>query len=397
MDPSIPVNKMNDDYFSTPRGNYQRSISPLLFIIGLLLASILGGIFGAGIVTIAAEKNQQTLPVETSTPGPTSVDVISQEIEVEISTAITEAVEKVAPSVVTVISHLPARRSFFGGTYEQTSSGSGAIISPDGYIITNYHVVEDAESLEVVLADGTTLPTQLIGVDPYGDLAVIQAEGEMPGVASWGNSDQLKAGETVIAIGSPLGAFKNTVTVGVVSATGRSIETDQQFQLEGLIQTDAAINQGNSGGPLVNLMGQVVGINTLIVRGNSSSGTVAEGLGFAVPSNVSRTVAEKLIAKGYIARPALGANWGWITPEIAARYRLPVEYGVYITEIESDGPADQAGLQRGDILTAIEGEVFNDDHPFTNLLFQYEPGEKVTFSVVRDGEQMEVEVELGEQ
>jgi serine protease Do len=388
---------MNEDYIYPPGRGSPRSISPLLFIIGVLLASILGGLFGAGIIMIAAEKNQEAIPVESVTPVPTSVETVLQGIEIEINTAITEAVEKVAPSVVTVINYLPSRRSVFGGVYEQTSSGSGAIISPDGYIITNYHVVEEAESLEVVLADGTTLSARLVGVDPYGDLAVIQAEGEMPGVATWGNSDQLKAGETVIAIGSPLGAFKNTVTVGVVSATGRSIETDEQFQMEGLIQTDAAINQGNSGGPLVNLLGQVVGINTLIVRGSSSDGTVAEGLGFAVPSNVSQTVAEILIKEGYIARPSIGANWGWITPTIAARYRLPVDYGVYLTEIASGGPADQAGLKRGDILTAADDEPFNDDNPFINRLFQYEPGEMVTFSVVRGAEQMEVEVVLGEQ
>jgi 2-alkenal reductase len=309
---------------------------------------------------------------------------------------VTDAVDRVAPAVVTVINHLPPKRSFFGNVIEQSGSGSGAIISEDGYIVTNYHVVQEAERLEVVFADGTILPAELVGVDPYGDLAIIHTNGEMPGIANWGNSDALKPGETVIAIGSPLGAFMNTVTVGVVSATGRSIETDRNYKLEGLIQTDAAINQGNSGGPLVNLAGEIVGINTLIVRGGGSGAAVAEGLGFAVPSNVSRAVAESLIIEGSIARPYLGANWGVITPDVASRFDLPVEYGIYLTEIVPGGPAELGGLQIGDILIAINGTFIDSDNPFINQLFTYSPGEQVTFTLVRNGDELREEVELGE-
>jgi len=376
-----------------------RSISVFLYIFGIFLVAILGGVIGGRAVYLSIGKSTE-IPTATSTSAsiilsPTQ-EIIHEEITIDIHTAITDAVEKVAPTVVTVINHFPPTRSFFGTTYDQTSSGSGAIIALEGYIITNYHVVEDAESLEVVLADGTTLPASLVGVDPYGDLAVLKADGEMPAAATWGNSDQLRSGETVIAIGSPLGAFKNTVTVGVISATGRSIETDQQYELEGLIQTDAAINQGNSGGPLVNIAGQIVGINTLIVRGSNTSSAVAEGLGFAVPSNVARAVAEKLISEGYIARPSLGANWGWITPQISARYRLPVQYGVYLTEIVPGGPADNAGLRKGDILTTINDEPINEEHPFINLLFQYEPGEVVNFQVIRGVESFVTKITLGE-
>ncbi len=360
------------------------------------MAGIFGGVVGGGAIYLTLGKTTEVPVLATSISSSPTEDFFQEEITLDIHTAITDAVEKVAPSVVTVINNLPSRRSFFGTVYEQTSSGSGAIISLDGYIITNYHVIEDAESLEIVLVDGTTLPAILIGADPFGDLAVIRAEGEMPGAAIWGNSDQLRPGETVIAIGSPLGAFKNTVTVGVISATGRSIETDQQYVLEGLIQTDAAINQGNSGGPLVNLTGQIVGINTLIVRGSGSNSAIAEGLGFAVPSNVARAVAEKLILEGYIARPSLGANWGWITPQISARYRLPVEFGVYLTEIVSGGPADKAGLLRGDILTEINNQPLNNEHPFINLLFQYEPGQAVIFTVIRGSKEFTVEITLGE-
>jgi serine protease Do len=387
---------MNTLYPEPNKKSNPQTISPLFFILGIFLAAIFGGVVGAATIYLSMVRMTENPIKPTSTlPSPTQ-EAILEESNLDINTAITDAVEKVAPTVVTVINNLPPVRSFFGTVYNNTSSGSGAIISKEGYIITNYHVVEDAESLEVVLADGTTLPAELIGADPYGDLAVIKAKSEMPNAATWGNSDQLRPGETVIAIGSPLGAFKNTVTVGVVSATGRSIETDQQFILEGLIQTDAAINQGNSGGPLVNLSGQIVGINTLIVRGSGSSSAVAEGLGFAVPSNVARAVAEKLISDGYIARPSLGANWGWITPQISARYRLPVEFGVYLTEILPNGPADNAGLHRGDILTKINGEPINDEQPFINLLFKYEPGEIVLFQVIRGTEAFEVGVLLGE-
>ncbi|OGO14768.1 MAG: hypothetical protein A2Z14_02845 [Chloroflexi bacterium RBG_16_48_8] len=387
---------MDNHYPQPSKTNIPRSISPLLYIFGIFLAAILGSVIGGGAIYLSVGKSTEIPAAPTSTISPPTQEIIHEEITLDINTAITEAVEKAAPTVVTVINHLPPTRSFFGTVYDQTSSGSGAIIAMEGYIITNYHVVEDAESLEVVLADGTTLSAVLIGADPYGDLAVIKADGEMPAAATWGNSDQLRSGETVIAIGSPLGAFKNTVTAGVISATGRSIETDQQYELEGLIQTDAAINQGNSGGPLVNLAGQIVGINTLIVRGTGTSSAVAEGLGFAVPSNVARAVAEKLISEGYIVRPSLGANWGWITPVISARYRLPVQFGVYLTEIVPGEPADNAGLQQGDILTAINDEPINDEHPFINLLFQYKPGEAVLFQVIRGSESFVTEIILGE-
>ncbi len=369
----------------------------------LLLAALVIGVFsgaagalagGAAVYWAMGERTSSTPAQAAAPPQAPSADTASQVIRVDVETAVTQAVEKVGLSVVTVVNHLPPRRSFFGPVLEPTATGSGVIISPAGYIVTNNHVVEGAARLEVILADGSTLPARLIGVDPFADLAVVQAEGKMPAVASWGNSDALKPGETVIAIGSPLGDFKNTVTVGVISATGRSLETRRGYQMEDLIQTDAAINQGNSGGPLVNLAGQVIGINTLIVRGGS--GAVAEGLGFAIPSNTARAVVEQLIERGYVARPYLGIRWQWITPDMAARYDLPVEYGVFLSEVVPGGPADRAGLQRGDILTAIDGQAIDPEHPFINLLFHHAPGDEVTFSLVRGREKLELQVTLGE-
>ena len=313
----------------------------------------------------------------------------------EVETAVTQAVENTGPAVVTVVGTIPGQRTRFGMTAESTVSGSGVFISADGYILTNNHVIEDAQTITIILADGSEQAATLVGTDVYSDLAVLQAAGEVPAAAVMGNSDALNQGETVIAIGSPLGEFMNTVTVGVVSATGRSIDTGLGYQIEGLIQTDAAINSGNSGGPLLNLAGEVIGINTLVVR-DSSSGTVAEGLGFAIPINTARAVAEQIIEKGYFSRPYVGINWQAITPRIAAIYRLPADYGVYITAVAEGSPAEQAGLQPGDIITGVGETTLDATHAYINTLFEYSPGDMVTLTVMRGSEQIQVDVTLGE-
>jgi 2-alkenal reductase len=357
-------------------------------ITALIAASFLGGFVGGWLVS-----TRNTTPRDDVQAAGASQE-IPLGFTVDISTAVTEAVSSVGPAVVTVVNNLPPQRTLFGSTVEPSASGSGVIISQDGYIVTNNHVVEGAASLEVILANGDSYPATLIGVDEFADLAVVRTEAPLPAVAPWGNSDTLKPGESVIAIGSPLGDFKNTVTTGVVSATERSIDVDQNYQLEGLIQTDAAINQGNSGGPLVNLGGQVVGINTLVVRGNA--GAVAEGLGFAIPSNTARAIAGQLIEKGYVARPYMGIRWGWITPPLAARYRLPVDYGVYMSDIVPGGPADHAGLRQGDILLAVNGERIDDEHPFMNIIFEYAPHDTVVFTILREGAEKDLQITFGE-
>jgi serine protease Do len=199
----------------------------------------------------------------------------------------------------------------------------------------------------------------------------------------------------VIAIGSPLGDFKNTVTVGVVSATGRSIDTGQGYLIEGLIQTDAAINQGNSGGPLVNLAGEVIGINTLIVR-HSNSGAIAEGLGFTIPSNTALAVASQIMEKGYFSRPYLGIRWQSISPEIASAYNLPVKWGAYVTEVTANSPAGRAGLQPDDIIIQIGNLAIDETHSYINVLFQYKPGDHLAIKVLRNGQEQVFEVTLGE-
>ena len=360
--------------------------------------SALSGVL-AGSVAVYTVLRDQVVPeqpvIVQATPAGLP-QVTHQTINIEIDTAITQAVEKVGPAVVTVLGILPGQDTIFGRTPDSPVSGSGVIISRDGYIITNNHVVEETTEVTIILADGTEYPAEIIGKDVFSDLAVLKMDGEVPAVASLGNSDALKPGETVIAIGSPLGDFKNTVTSGVVSATERMLDVNQNYQMEGLIQTDAAINQGNSGGPLVNLAGEVVGINTIIVRGGSYGSAVAEGLGFAIPSNNAQAVTSQLIEKGYFSYPYLGIRWQWLTPQITGRYNLPVEFGVYISYVEPGGPADEAGLRESDIITRMGEAALDEDHPFINMLYSYSPGETTGLEVVREATPLEVQVTLGE-
>jgi 2-alkenal reductase len=375
-----------------PRRRTARTAGLVILAAFALAVSGFTGAAAGGVAVFLAVSQRPSAAAETLVPVAAPVALTS----VDVTSSVTDAVQQVSPAVVTVINHLPRQRSILGQMVEPTASGSGVILSSDGYVVTNNHVVDGAGSLEVTLSNGTTLPAELIGVDPFADLAVVRVRGSMPAVASWGNSDELKAGETVIAIGSPLGEFVNTVTVGVISATDRSIQTNPGFELEGLLQTDAAINQGNSGGPLVNLAGQVVGINTLVVRGNGSTTAVAEGLGFSIASNTARAVVGQLIDHGFVSHPYLGINWRNVTPQIAQAYSLGAESGVLITEIDPSGPAGQAGIEQGDILTSLDGQTIGADSPFINLLFNHQPGETVSLGVVRGHDSLQVSVTLGE-
>ncbi len=374
--------------------NWKR-ILYLLFVGLVAVTSAAAGAVVGGRVVWTMTKPDETTPLQinnTESTTPASVTISNTEIE----TAITQAVEKVGPAVVTVTGTIPGQMTFFGRSPDGQSSGSGVIISPDGYIVTNNHVIEDAEDLAVILSDGTELPATLISSDIYADLAVVKADGLMPAVAPIGNSDNLKSGETVIAIGSPLGEFRNTVTVGVISATGRSLDTGRGYAMEDLLQTDAAINQGNSGGPLVNLNGEVIGINTLIVRGGNGSTAVAEGLGFAIPSNTMESIAKRIISQGYFARPYMGVQFQAINPSIARRYDLPTEWGAYVNKVDSRSPSAQAGLQKGDIIIRVGDTPIDEDTSYINALFEFQPGDQVAITILRDGKEQTLNVTLGE-
>ncbi len=336
----------------------------------------------------------ESLPASSKSQGQSQVTTLIVNTT-QVETTITQAVQKVGPSVVTVIGTVPGQITPFGSSGNGTVSGSGVFISTQGYILTNNHVVSGTQGhLTIVLSDGTQETATIVGADQYSDIAVLKTTGKVPAVATLGNSDVLNPGESVIAIGSPLGDFKNTVTVGVVSATGRSIDTGQGYSIDNLIQTDAAINQGNSGGPLVNLAGEVIAINTLIVR-NSGTGTVAEGLGFAIPINTAKAVAEQLIQNGSIAHPYLGISFQPVTPDIANAYNLPVQWGAYVTDVAANSPASQAGLQQGDIITSIGGVSLDATHDYINTLFNFKLGDQVTVVFNRNGKTMQAPVTLG--
>jgi 2-alkenal reductase len=372
---------------------WRRSLYILLVIAVAGISALTGALAGGAVVYRSLQQDS------VAPPGP--IQDVSQPDQslilntTDIQTSITRSVEKVGPAVVTVVGTIPGQLTIFGPTGDQTVSGTGFFITEDGYILTNNHVVEGAQQVTIVLSDGTEQQATIVGTDLYSDIAVLKTDGAVPAVAGLGNSDVLKPGESVIAIGSPLGNFKNTVTVGVVSATGRSIDTGNGYQIEDLIQTDAAINHGNSGGPLVNLAGEVVGINTLVVR-NTGSGDIAEGLGFAIPVNTARAVAEQIIEKGYFARPYMGISFQPIDPQIAARYDLPAEWGVYITRVAENSPASRAGLQEGDIITKIGNVALDESHSYVNALFEYKPGDEIPLEVVRGNSTLQVQVRLGE-
>ena len=370
----------------------------VILIAGVAGISALSGVVAGGAVVYKAVQSRTSLPAPVQEILPASNTNPGQTLTINttnIQTDITQAVQKVGPAVVTVVGSIQGGTSFFGSSGSQTVSGSGIFISDQGYVLTNNHVVEGTQGVYIVLSNGSQEKATIVGTDQYNDIAVLKADGKVPAVASLGNSDVLKPGETVIAIGSPLGDFKNTVTVGVVSATGRSIDTGQGYQIEGLLQTDAAINPGNSGGPLVDLAGEVIGINTLIVRG-TGSGAVAEGLGFAIPVNTAQAVATQIIQKGYFSHPYLGIAYQPVAPDVAAAYNLPAQWGAYVTRVAGNSPASKAGLQAGDIITRVGNVAMDATHSYLNTLYTYKPGDTVTLQVIRNGQNLQIQVTLGE-
>jgi serine protease Do len=381
--------------------SWKKTLYALLIMIvagvSALTGAAVGGVAVYKAVSNKGQSGSPSISVPASNPN-TNNNTPEQTLvlnSTDVETAVTQAVQKVGPAVVTIVGTIPGQMTFFGQTGDQTVSGSGFFISDQGYILTNNHVVEGTKEVNIILSDGTEEKATLVGKDPYSDIAILKSDGKVPAVAALGNSDMLKSGESVIAIGSPLGNFKNTVTVGVVSATGRSIDTGQGYQVEDLIQTDAAINQGNSGGPLVNLAGEVIGINNMIVRG-SGSGAVAEGLGFAIPVNTAQAVATQILDHGYFSRPFMGISYQAVSPDIAAAYHLPVQWGVYVTKVASNSPASKAGLQTDDIITSLNNVKLDETHNYLNMLYTYKPGDQVTLGVTRAGKEVTLQITLGE-
>lgn len=367
-----------------------------LMVVALAVGLLTGGALGAfagytyGTNQPASPLASAAGPTPAATETPPSVTPSTEQAPVSTQ-SVNEIVAEVNPAVVTIVNQVGRRGAAGGGG---TGIGTGMIIDEAGHIVTNNHVVDGAGSLAVIFSDGTRVPATLIGGDPYQDVAVIKVAEPVPATVSFGDSSQVEPGEPVIAIGSALGEFRNTVTNGIVSGAGRSLDTGQGYRLENLIQHDAPINPGNSGGPLVDMRGNVIGMNTAVVRGGFGQ-PEAQGLGFAVESNTVKAFAEQLIADGRIERPYLGISFRPIASAGASRADAQPA-PVLVVTVVPDSPADAAGIQVGDVITAVGGTTLDSDHPFINVMYQHAPGDTVTVTVERnDGAPQELRVTLG--
>ena len=335
--------------------------------------------------------------------GGLAAQPVSQDAPVEelrqarsLSRAFQHAAGRIDPSVVHISTRVvQTAQDFFGRPrrLEQTGVGSGVIVSADGYVLTNNHVIEGAQSVSVRLNDGRELPGEVIGTDPATDLAVVRVEAAGLVPAVFGDSDLLEVGEWVLAVGSPFGVFDNTVTAGIVSAKGRAgLATGRDERYEDFIQTDAAINPGNSGGPLVNLEGQVVGINSAIA--SRSGGSV--GIGFAIPSTIARTVVDTVIRTGRVQRGWLGVSMTDLTPQRARELGLDVAAGVLVDEVVDGSPAEKAGLRPGDVVTSFNGRPTPDGRRLRNAIAFTAPGTVAEVDVMRGGKERTVAAEVAD-
>lgn len=322
--------------------------------------------------------NARSIPVTTVERDEELLDAYSR--------AVVNVVDKVGPAVVSIRVKKQARSRRETGE----GAGSGVIITPDGFVLTNNHVVEGADAVEVNLTDGSTFPARLVGTDPATDLAVVRVGGNGLPAAQLGDSGNLRVGQLVIAIGNPLG-FQSTVSTGVISALGRSLRSQSGRLIENIIQTDVALNPGNSGGPLLDSHGRVIGINTAMIY-------MAQGISFAIPINTAKWVVGELVTRGKVRRAYLGL--GAQTRPIGRRtqrfFELNTKSAVEVISLEENGPARRAGLQEGDLIVALNGEPVATVDDVHRRLAGQAAGSQVNLTVLRHTERLDVKVETGE-
>ncbi|MBR1510515.1 MAG: Do family serine endopeptidase [Bacteroidales bacterium] len=374
----------------------------------VLLSVIAGGLTAYGVVKATLPQPLQTTVVTDESGKAVEYRTVNlaESDYPDFTYAAESAVEAVVYVEVTVQSRQqyqtidPFFRFFFGDEYgfgqpqsrEQKGSGSGVIIRPDGYIVTNNHVVANATQIQVTLNNNQQYDATVVGTDPATDVAIIKVDAtDLPAIPL-GDSDQLRLGEWVLAIGSPLGAqLRSTITAGIVSAKGRSMpDNSGEFKIESFIQTDAAVNPGNSGGALVNKKGELVGINTAIV---SQTGSYT-GYSFAVPVNIVKRVAADLMDYGSVKRAVLGITMGSVDKKIADEMKLSSVSGVFINEVLKGSAADKAGLKKDDVIIAIDGQKITDASSVQAKVSSYHPGDKAVITFIREGKQQEVTVEF---
>ena len=370
----------------------ERWIMTVSLTIGMLLMLVLAG---TGAISFGGAEAQDT-PSTVARLQEASPTAETSTGTGQMSSAV-DVVKKVSPAVVTVVNEQRVGSQGGGSSVQPVGSGTGFIIDTDGHIVTNWHVVNGGTKFQVVFSDGTTKEAKLIGSDEISDLAVVKVDGDVPGTIKLGDSDAVQVGESVLAIGSPLGNFQNTVTEGIVSATNRDFPGDgsTQSQYNNLIQHDAAINPGNSGGPLIDFSGQVIGVNTLGISVDDQ-GQPIQGLFFAIPSNSVKKVTDELIQNGEVTYPYFGIAYITNSAAAAAQLGLSTDQGVIVQDVPSSGPAADAGIQQGDVITKVGDYELTAQTTFSEALFNYKPGDKIDVELVRDGKTMTVSVTLGD-
>jgi serine protease Do len=374
----------------------------------VILAALLGGILASGGTFLALNAsgalNRTTTPVGAAASNGTSVGA-RQPVTLDESSAIIDVAAKISPAVVRITAE-GTDTNGLGTQIPRTGVGSGVIYDANGWILTNRHVVTNdsaqiAARLTVELKDGRQFEGRVYGVDTLTDLAIVKVDASGLPTAPIGDSSALKVGQLVVAIGSPLGTYSNSVTSGIVSAKGRTITVDgpPAQQLTNLIQTDAAINPGNSGGPLLDAAGNVIGINTAIAANSN-------GIGFAIPINIARPIMQQALAGQKLARPYIGIRYEAIDLQLATADKLPVNQGAIVRggqaangqandAVVPGGPADKAGILEGDIIVSVEGQAIDTEHPLDAVLSQFAPGQTISVTILRSGSQQKVSVTLG--
>jgi Do/DeqQ family serine protease len=375
-------------------------------ILTLVAASI-----GGGLIAAFAVASHSNAPVAMVARADTANQRVSQ-----ISSSFADIIEKASPAVVSIrMTRIikasdqqennpflsdPFFRQFFGPgarprDQREEGLGSGIVVTPDGYVLTNNHVVEKASQLKVELSDGRSFTGKVVGADPQTDVAVVKINANSLPTLPFANSDGARVGDLCFAIGNPFGE-DHTVTMGIVSAKNRTLEAGAHIQ--NFIQTDAAINPGNSGGALINANGQLIGMNTMILTGGSSFGGEGGnvGIGFAVPSNMAKSVMDQIMKSGHVSRGYLGVTLKSLTPESAPLLGVSEAHGAVIDDVTPGGPGAKAGLKQYDVITGIDGKKVEGMDDATMNVISHAPGSSVTLDIIRNGQPMKVTVTLGQ-